>query len=166
MGDGSYTVYAGLRLPENWAKDEAELFKSPRLREHLVRTEYASWSSEISDFLTFSDDGPLYCWQLYTLQTESLDWKAVPGVTLIGDAAHLALPNGAGVNCGMFDGMQLAREILRAGLQNLDKAVARYEEEMFPRAAEHIRDGLQMNDVLMAENSPRGFKEWLAAAGM
>ncbi|KAF2718346.1 FAD/NAD(P)-binding domain-containing protein [Polychaeton citri CBS 116435] len=166
MGDGSYMVYAGLRLPEHWTKTNADFFNSPAFREQLVTSDYADWSSDITDFIKNSDDEPLRAWPLYSLPTESLPWESVPGVTLVGDAAHLATPNGEGVNCAMYDSLQLVQKIVQYGLDNLAEATKRYEEEMFPRGVEHIRDGENLNGMFYAEDSPVGFRQWAASVGM
>ncbi|SPO05286.1 related to salicylate hydroxylase [Cephalotrichum gorgonifer] len=48
---------------------------------------------------------------LYTLPYGT-SWDHKPGVTLIGDAAHLMLPNGEGVNSAMFDALLLSRAVI------------------------------------------------------
>jgi 2-polyprenyl-6-methoxyphenol hydroxylase-like FAD-dependent oxidoreductase len=56
-------------------------------------------------------------------------WEHRPGVTLIGDAAHLMPPVGEGANQAMLDAAELARELAAAP----DQAIRTYEEAMFDR---------------------------------
>jgi len=166
MGSGSYNIYAALPLPEHWSKESenAELLHSPSFRQHLVQTHYADWSKDLTDLITLSD-GDWHSWPLYTLPSEAVAWSSVPGVTLVGDAAHVGLPNGEGVNLGMHDALDLANAIAEFGVGNLDGAVRRYESGMLPRGREHIEDGKRMAEMFFEMESPREFKEWLKEMG-
>jgi 2-polyprenyl-6-methoxyphenol hydroxylase-like FAD-dependent oxidoreductase len=63
-----------------------------------------------------------------------LKWDSVPGLTLLGDAAHLMTPNGEGVNTVMHDALVLA-DAIRKGIEgDLAAAVKEYEVDMFERA--------------------------------
>ena len=71
---------------------------------------------------------------LYVLPV-SHTWAHIPGVTLLGDAAHLMPPLGAGANLAMLEGAELAESIAAApGSGDLDEAVRAFEEQMWARA--------------------------------
>jgi 2-polyprenyl-6-methoxyphenol hydroxylase-like FAD-dependent oxidoreductase len=71
---------------------------------------------------------------LYVLPV-SHTWAHVPGVTLLGDAAHLMPPLGAGANLAMLEGAELAESVAAApGPGDLDEAVRAFEEQMWARA--------------------------------
>jgi 2-polyprenyl-6-methoxyphenol hydroxylase-like FAD-dependent oxidoreductase len=59
-------------------------------------------------------------------------WSSRPGVTLIGDAAHLMPPVGEGANQAMLDAAELASR-LAANPADPDSAIRTYEEAMFTR---------------------------------
>ena len=71
---------------------------------------------------------------LYVLPV-SHTWAHVPGVTLLGDAAHLMPPLGVGANLAMLEGAELAESVAAApGPGDLDEAVRAFEEQMWARA--------------------------------
>jgi len=59
-------------------------------------------------------------------------WAGRPGITLIGDAAHLMPPVGEGANQAMLDAAELASR-LAANPADPDSAIRTYEEAMFTR---------------------------------
>jgi 2-polyprenyl-6-methoxyphenol hydroxylase-like FAD-dependent oxidoreductase len=71
---------------------------------------------------------------LYVLPV-SHTWAHVPGVTLLGDAAHLMPPLGAGANLAMLEGAELTEAVAAApGPGDLDEGVRAFEEQMRARA--------------------------------
>lgn len=89
LSDGSYHASVGFRVPENWRLENDELVKNPTaLREWLLR-DVMTDNAEQHKRLFESGTGGFHIWPLYTMPAESLSWKSTPGVTLVGDAAHL-----------------------------------------------------------------------------
>ena len=77
-----------------------------------------------------------------------VSWKTCPGVTLLGDAAHLMTPfAGVGVNVAMADALDLARALIArkesvtakfmTGSKNIAVAIEQYEKYMFERAEQN-----------------------------
>lgn len=62
----------------------------------------------------------------------ALDWPARPGLTVIGDAAHLMPPLGTGVNLAMLDAAELGEALVAA--RDWRVGVAAFERAMFGRA--------------------------------
>ena len=149
---GTLHAYAQLRKPQDWlagtaAADGASV--SAR-----VAAEFDGWAPELTALITDSDTAPVVR-PLYTLPAGHR-WDRVPGVTLIGDAAHLAPPNGEGANLAMLDGAQLGQAIA-AHPDDIEVALADYEQAMFPRAAEAGDEDTY--DLMLGDDAPRS---WIA----
>ncbi|TFB01169.1 Tetracycline resistance protein from transposon Tn4351/Tn4400 [Trichoderma ghanense] len=154
QGDGSYRIYLGITVPEDFVRggtvDLTDTESTRRL--FLSSAFFGDWADDLKDLIRYSDD--FRSWPLYYTDPEAVGWKHVPGLTLAGDAAHVAVPNGEGVNCAMVDALELASKVAAYGIHDLDRAVAEYEEDMFRRGAEHVRDGLKMAALIRHEDGP------------
>jgi 2-polyprenyl-6-methoxyphenol hydroxylase-like FAD-dependent oxidoreductase len=138
-GDGSVRVYAvGLGRPEGWANE----MKTKTMEEvtATVLKDYQNWAPELQKLIAVCSSSSVTTTPraLYMLPLDQLSWTTRPGLTLLGDAAHLMTPfAGQGVNMAMLDALELAQKIIAASQTNefdLVAAVAEYEREMFPRA--------------------------------
>ena len=110
-------AYACMRAREDWQPSNAELLEL-----------YADWHPSLRAFLV----GELIHRPLYALPVPHT-WEHTPGVTLLGDAAHLMPPLGVGANLAMQDAADLALAITRHGVRD---GVQAYESVMLPRAIE------------------------------
>jgi len=163
LGDGSIYSYAWGHQPENWVKESGIDFGSTEsIRAALVR-DYTNWAPElrriVEDFDLKNGD-EVTPRALYMLPV-GLQWPTIPGVTLVGDAAHLMTPfAGEGVNMAMQDAMELAQAIINSP-DDLGKAAKEYEEAMFPRAREAMQ---QTWDNLQARFAPGGIARFKSRA--
>ncbi|MFI6866465.1 FAD-dependent oxidoreductase [Nocardia sp. NPDC050406] len=96
-----------------------------------IAREFDGWAPELTALITACDSA-LVCRPQYALPIGHR-WDRAPGVTLLGDAAHLAPPNGEGANLAMLDGAELG-EALAAHPGDIEAALAAYEHEMFARS--------------------------------
>ncbi|MCK7625218.1 FAD-dependent monooxygenase [Streptomyces sp. RS10V-4] len=129
-GDGRIRVYAAFRAPEDWHAG-LDLTDPGAVREYLL-ARYADWDESLLA-LVRSGDGGYISRPLHALPVPHT-WESVPGLTLLGDAAHLMPPLGVGANLAMQDGLELARALVTEA--SLEDAVRAYERVMLPRAAE------------------------------
>lgn len=128
-------AYVGLSEPPEWftAIDVSD----PAAALARVAREFTGWAPELTALITESDTAPVLR-PLFALPSGHR-WDRVPGVTLVGDAAHLAAPNGEGANLAMLDGAELG-QALAAHPENTERALAMYEQVMFARVAETEED--------------------------
>ncbi|KAJ3227078.1 hypothetical protein HDU81_006950 [Chytriomyces hyalinus] len=108
------------------------------------------------------------CRPMYALPI-GMTWDRLPGVTLLGDAAHLMLPSGEGVNLAMHDALELSQllvDICKAELTGdafdaeLDSKLAAYENVMRERGRSEAVDSKMMNDMMYGENGGEEFTAW------
>jgi 2-polyprenyl-6-methoxyphenol hydroxylase-like FAD-dependent oxidoreductase len=150
---GTLHAYVQLKAPRDWLADtDAADGASASAR---IVTEFDGWAPELTALITDSDTAPVIR-PLYTLSAGHR-WARVPGVTLIGDAAHLAPPNGEGANTAMRDGAELGQAIA-AHPDDVEVALAEYEQAMFPRAAVEA-GGEDIYDIMLGDDAPYS---WIA----
>ncbi|MFJ2002426.1 FAD-dependent oxidoreductase [Streptomyces chartreusis] len=124
-------IYVALAEPLDWFA--AIDFTDPDSATERIAAEFADWAPELASLITDTDTAPVLR-PHYALPTDHR-WDRVPGVTLLGDAAHLAIPNGEGANLAMLDGAELGKAIA-AHPDDIEAALTEYEQVMFPRSAE------------------------------
>ncbi|GHE63071.1 oxidoreductase [Streptomyces longispororuber] len=127
------TLHAYVGLPGPRDRFAAIDFGDSAAATARVAAEFDGWAPELTALITGSDTAPVLR-PLYALPSGHR-WDRAPGVTLIGDAAHLAPPNGEGANLAMLDGAELGRA-LAAHRDDAEAALASYEQAMFRRSAE------------------------------
>jgi 2-polyprenyl-6-methoxyphenol hydroxylase-like FAD-dependent oxidoreductase len=150
--DGTLHTYVQLKKPQDWfaGTDAAD----GALVSARVAAEFDGWAPELTALITDSDTAPVVR-PLYTLPAGH-QWARVPGVTLLGDAAHLAPPNGEGANLAMLDGAELGQAITEHP-NDIEAALAEYEQAMFPRAAEAGDEDTY--HLMLGDDAPRS---WIA----
>lgn len=132
---GHMRVYIMRRVPVDWiAAAGLRPEDTEEIRARLLR-EYADWSPRMLRMIT-DNDGPYVDRPILALPVPHT-WETAPGVTLLGDAAHLMPPLGVGVNLAMLDASELALSLVRSA--TVDDAVRGYEKTMLPRSAEVAR---------------------------
>lgn len=138
MGDGSFRSYASLCKPETFLRDcKLDWAANPKLaKEQFVSRYFDDCGTDLKRAILESNDTVIPR-TLYQLPV-GVKWNSRPGVTLLGDAAHLMTPfAGVGVNAAMMDSLSLAEAIIASLAEgngkNLAHAVKDYETIMFPR---------------------------------
>ncbi|MFI0821556.1 FAD-dependent oxidoreductase [Streptomyces sp. NPDC021098] len=126
---GTLHTYAMLSEPQEWFA--AIDFTDERAAVARIAEEFDGWAPELTALITESDTAPVLR-PLYALPVGHR-WDRLPGVTLLGDAAHLALVDGEGANLAMLDGAELG-QALAAHPDDVEAALAAYEQAMFPRS--------------------------------
>jgi 2-polyprenyl-6-methoxyphenol hydroxylase-like FAD-dependent oxidoreductase len=122
-------AYVSLSRPRDWF-DAVDLATPVGVAR--IAAEFDGWAPELSALITDGDVTPVLR-PLHTLPAGHR-WDRVPGVTLLGDAAHLAPPDGEGANLAMQDGAELGLA-LAAHPGDIEAALATYEQALFPRSA-------------------------------
>ncbi|MGW2405604.1 FAD-dependent oxidoreductase [Streptomyces sp. NPDC001739] len=129
--DDTLHAYMGLTEPQDWFA--AIDFTDATAATARIAQEFNGWAPELTALITDADTAPVLR-PLYALPTGHR-WDRVPGVTLLGDAAHLSAPNGEGANLAMLDGAELGKAIA-AHPDDIETALDEYEQAMFPRSAD------------------------------
>ena len=146
---GVIHAYAQLICPAAWAAGID--FNDVAGTKARVAAEFPEWAPELAAMITRSDTPPVA--RLIHALPDDHHWDRVPGVTLLGDAAHLMAPNGEGANLAMLDGAELAQLIL-AHPDSVEAAFAAYEQRLFPRCRTAASETHELVDLVLGKDAP------------
>lgn len=152
-GDGRVRIGIGFhRTDEDWLDTCGIPFDDPAAARARLIELLPGWDARFATLIGACDD--LVVPRAVSSLPAGLSWAPVPGVTLVGDAAHLMPPVGEGANMALLDGALLALALAgRPG--DVPAAVAAYEREMFERAGKAARMSERLHSVLAAPDAAR-----------
>jgi 2-polyprenyl-6-methoxyphenol hydroxylase-like FAD-dependent oxidoreductase len=159
-GDGRITVYIALTVPEHWATSSGIDFHDPEAARRQLLTYFADWDDQLRALIAESD-AELFPRPIYALPIGHR-WERIPGVTLLGDAAHLMSPfAGEGANLAMRDAAELA-EALLAHPDDVETALASYEAALFPRSETNAAESNHNLSISFRLDAPQGMLDLMA----
>ncbi|MEV4179328.1 NAD(P)/FAD-dependent oxidoreductase [Nonomuraea sp. NPDC049709] len=144
-------AYVELNRPAEWFADID--FTDAAAATARIAAEFDGWAPELTALITDGETAPV-ARMIHTLP-DGHRWERVPGVTLLGDAAHLMPPSGDGANLAMFDGAELAKAIA-AHPDDIEAALTAYEQALFPRSEPFYADAHETLDLCLGEHAPFG----------
>ncbi len=153
--NGALHTYVALKKPEDWIGSID--FSDPASALARIALEFDGWAPELTALITDGETGPVGR-PIYALPVEHR-WGRVPGVTLLGDAAHLMAPSGEGANLAMYDGAELGRAIA-ANPGDVEAALFAYEEELFSRSASEAAEANRIIEVCFGDNAPQSLLDF------
>ena len=161
-GDGSLQISSWSQRDEHWMRTCGYDMHNAAEAKKVILNDLEGWAAPIRKMIQVADDDGLVARCIYELPPGHR-WKSRPGVTLIGDAAHLATPfAGEGVNIAMEDALLLSRAIIAASTDpennpqsSLSRHIPPFEENMFRRGA-HVHEMSHQNmlDMYFTPGAP------------
>jgi 2-polyprenyl-6-methoxyphenol hydroxylase-like FAD-dependent oxidoreductase len=152
-GGSHIDLGAAFRVPQDWLDTCGVDWTDPRAARAALLEQFADWSDDLTDLIRVSDDTttPRQIFHLPIGQS----WTRVPGVTLVGDAAHVMPPYaGEGANIALQDGAELALALVEHP-DDVETALAHYEKAMFPRAQVAAEGSAAGLDMIFNADAPR-----------
>ncbi|BAM90225.1 putative monooxygenase [Bradyrhizobium oligotrophicum S58] len=148
-------AYFALYRPLEWIADID--FANANAATARIAAEFEGWAPALTALITDSETAPNPR-MIYALP-DGHRWDRTPGVTLLGDAAHLTAPNGEGANLAMFDGAELAKAIA-ASPDDVEAALAAYEAALFPRSEAAAAGANQILTLCLDDRAPLGLVDF------
>lgn len=144
-GAGRICVYAAAKRSQPWLKTQLEKVSSLT----LVREMFKGWSPNLLELICGCKS--FTARPIYSLPAD-FTWTSIPGLTLIGDAAHVMPPLGVGVNLAMLDASDMAIAISQA--DDWRDAMKQAESAIRQRARGYMGQIIPQFEVWFAEPSP------------
>ena len=151
-GDGALGFYASFKAPENWAQNSGLNFNDKAEILEWFKKEYPEWSNSWYELFENVSTGfiprPINCMPL------DQNWKTLPNVTIIGDAAHVMPPfAGEGANMAMRDALDLSECLTSDKHTTIQEAIANYENMMWERASKAAQESLENGEKMHSKDS-------------
>lgn len=157
--EGVLHTYVALTAPEDWAAGIDFNDRAAALAR--VAAAFDGWAPALLALITDGDADPVPR-VLRTLPARHR-WDRLPGVTLLGDAAHLMAPNGEGANLALFDGAELGKAIA-AHPEDMEAALAVYEDALFPRSGAVADETTVLFEQMFGAAAPTGLIDFFVAS--
>jgi 2-polyprenyl-6-methoxyphenol hydroxylase-like FAD-dependent oxidoreductase len=156
--DGSLHVYAALKADEGWL-DTID-FTDHAAAKAVVLAHFEGWDQGLRALVADADT--ITPRRIHALPVGHR-WGRIPGVTLLGDAAHVMSPfAGEGANLAMLDGAELALAIAaRPG--DTEAALTVYEEALFPRGEASAGESAASLETMFGERGLEQMVEFFTA---
>jgi 2-polyprenyl-6-methoxyphenol hydroxylase-like FAD-dependent oxidoreductase len=154
-GDTLHT-YVALSKSQDWFA--AIDFTDAAAATARIAQEFDGWAPELTALITDGETAPVLR-PLNALPVEHR-WDRAPGVTLLGDAAHLSPPNGEGANLAMYDGAELGTAIA-AHPDDIEAALTAYEQALFVRSADAAAEAARDFEVCFGDDTPHSLIDLL-----
>lgn len=157
-GDGRVRIGLSFyNTGEDWFATSGIPFDDPAAARARLIELFSGWDARFTALIAACDD--VVVPRSLTTLPVGLTWASMPGVTLVGDAAHLMPPVGEGANMALLDGALLGLA-LAAHPGDFSAAVREYEREMFERTSAAARMSAELQEMLMSPDASRRMLEF------
>jgi 2-polyprenyl-6-methoxyphenol hydroxylase-like FAD-dependent oxidoreductase len=146
---GNLHTYVILAKPQDWFAGID--FTDAAAAATRIVAEFEGWAPELTALITDGETAPVL--RPLTTLPPGHRWDRTPGVTLLGDAAHLSVPNGEGANSAMEDGAELG-EALAAHPGDVEAALTAYERTLVARSTEATTEAVRDFELCFGDNTP------------